>query len=264
MVLSEREKKIIEEKSRWSARIGVIYIASSLSLEREWHMALPADVSFHTARISIEGDSAQKDCIWDMVNSSRVEELARQLASCETDVIVFACTAGSFLGGPGWDEKLAARISRAAGGIPATTTSTGLRQALTACGCRRINMATPYEDNINLEEKAFVESMGVKVENLIGEQCALDNDILKISPQRYVQSILDMQSRTPDVDGVFISCTNSRTIELIEVMEEKLGIPVLSSNQVSLFSALEAIGYTGRVKGYGSLFDRLGATRWES
>lgn len=129
---------IIKERSGWKAKIGVIYIASSLSLEREWHMALPEDVSFHTARISIDGDSAGKEDIWNMVNSCRVEELSRQLASCEVDVIVFACTAGSFLGGPGWDEKLAKRISDAAGGIPATTTSTGLLQALTLAGCKKV------------------------------------------------------------------------------------------------------------------------------
>lgn len=70
-------------------------------------------------------------------------------------------------------------------------------------------------------------------------------------------SIMEMYEKTPDIDGVFISCTNSRTIELIDVMEKKLGIPVFSSNQVSLFSALKLIGYKGHVKGYGSLFDML-------
>ena len=158
MYLNAAELNTLKRKSQWNAKIGVIYIASSLSLEREWHMALPDDVSFHTARISIDGDSAGKEDIWNMVNSDKVEELSGQLASCEVDVIVFACTAGSFLGGPGWDEKLSKRISAAAGGIPATTTSTGLLQALRLAGCKKINMATPYEDNINVEERAFVEA----------------------------------------------------------------------------------------------------------
>lgn len=257
MMLTSAEQAIIEERSRWSARIGVIYIASSLSLEKEWHMALPDDVSFHTARISIAEDSAKKEDVWNMVNSDKVEELARQLASCEVDVIAFGCTAGSFLGGPGWDEKLAKRISDAAGGIPATTTSTGLLQALRATGCKKINMATPYEENVSAEEKKFVEAMGVTVANMTCEQCALDNDILRVSPQRYAEVILNMYEKTPDVDGVFISCTNSRSIEIIDVLEEKLGIPILSSNQVTLFSALKEIGYHGPVNGYGRLFDSL-------
>lgn len=257
MELTTSELKEIECKSQWDAKIGVIYIASSLSLEREWHMALPENVSFHIARISIDDDSATKEDIWNMVNSERVEEVSKQLASCEVDVIVFACTAGSFLGGPGWDEKLSNRISTAAGGIPATTTSTGLLEALRVTGCKKIHMATPYEDNINVEEKSFVESMGVSVINLIGEQCSRDNDILRVTPIRYAQSLLKMYEEFPCVDGAFISCTNSRTIEIIEVMEKKLDTVILSSNQVSLFSALKKIGYKGNVNGYGSLFKYL-------
>ena len=255
--LTEKELAAVRKRSEWAAKIGVIYIASSLSLENEWHMALPDDVSFHVARISIDGDSAEKEDIWNMVNSNAVEKLAKQLASCEVDVIVFACTAGSFLGGPGWDEKLAKRISDAAGGIPATTTSSGLLQALQCTGCKKINMATPYEDAVNVEEKKFVEAKGVTVENLIGEQCALDTEIVRVSPARFAESVLEMYDKSPDVDGTFISCTNSRTIEIIDVLEKKLGIPILSSNQVSLFAALRKIGYQGEIRGYGSLFNYL-------
>lgn len=257
MELTKDEKKIIEEKSKWSAKIGMIYISSSLSIEKEWHMALPDDVSFHVARISIDNDSSEPEHIWNMVNSSKIEELSKQLASCEVDVIVFACTAGSFLGGCGWDEKLAKRISDAAGGIPATTTSTGLLEALKVTGCKRINMATPYIDSINVEEKAFIEQLGVIVENITGEQCTLDNEIVRVSPEKYADRVMTMYEKTPDVDGTFISCTNSRTIEILDLLEAKLRITMLSSNQVSLFSALKKIGYNGEVKGYGSLFRYL-------
>lgn len=254
MKLTNEEKKTIEEKSKWSAKIGAIHIASSLSLEKEWHMALSDDVSFHIARISIDNDSSEPGDIWNMVNSSKVEELSRQLASCEVDVIIFACTAGSFLGGPGWDEKLSKRISEAAGGILATTTSTGLLEALKVTGCKKVNMATPYLDSINVKEKTFIEQFGVTVENVTGEQCTLDSEIVRILPEKYADRVMAMYEKTPDVDGTFISCTNSRTIEIIDLLEAKLGITMLSSNQVSLFSALKKIGYKGEVKGYGSLF----------
>ena len=35
-----------------------------------------------------------------------------------------------------------------------------------------------------------------------------------------------------DCDGLFLSCTNLRTLDVIEEMEARLGMPVLSSNQV--------------------------------
>ena len=50
MYLNDIELNIIKERSGWKAKIGVIYIASSLSLEREWHMALPEDCLLYTSR----------------------------------------------------------------------------------------------------------------------------------------------------------------------------------------------------------------------
>ena len=69
--------------SRWDARLGVIYIASSLTLEREWHMALPPSVSFHVSRISLEGDDATNDTLIEMLESGQVERAARERAEEE-------------------------------------------------------------------------------------------------------------------------------------------------------------------------------------
>ncbi|MDB4085456.1 Asp/Glu racemase, partial [Amylibacter sp.] len=35
-----------------------------------------------------------------------------------------------------------------------------------------------------------------------------------------------------DVDAIFLSCTNLNTLSVIKSIEEKIGKPVLSSNQV--------------------------------
>lgn len=53
-------------------------------------------------------------------------------------------------------------------------------------------------------------------------------------------------------DLVFISCTNLPTIGLIEGVESELGIPVVTSNQASMWAALRGSGVT-RIEGYGRL-----------
>lgn len=236
-------------------RIGVIYIASSLSLEREWPLVLPKEVSFHVTRITLEGADSTNDKLIEMLESGQVERAASQLASAEVDVIAFACTAGSFIRGASWDRELANRITAAAGGIPATTTSSGLLEALGALHCKKINLATPYLDEINLLEKAFLEDNGFTVCHFIGEQCLKDQDIYRVTPERFIEMNIEMYENNPDVDACFISCTNSRTMEAIRVLEDRLRIPVLSSNQVTLWSALKKIGFKGSLKGYGSLLE---------
>jgi maleate isomerase len=43
------------------------------------------------------------------------------------------------------------------------------------------------------------------------------------------------------IDGVFLSCTNFRAMEVYKDLQEELGVPVITSNQVALESALEVL-----------------------
>lgn len=45
-----------------------------------------------------------------------------------------------------------------------------------------------------------------------------------------------------DADGVFISCTNYRTFEIIEQLEDDLDKPVVTSNQATLWDAMRNAG----------------------
>ena len=55
-------------------------------------------------------------------------------------------------------------------------------------------------------------------------------------------------------EGIFLSCTNLPTVEVIASLEKKLGKPVVSSNTATMWFTLKRIGYKLAVEGYGSLF----------
>ena len=44
------------------------------------------------------------------------------------------------------------------------------------------------------------------------------------------------------LDALFISCTNLRTLDVIEEIEQKTGMPVLSSNLVLAWHLLDLVG----------------------
>jgi maleate isomerase len=46
----------------------------------------------------------------------------------------------------------------------------------------------------------------------------------------------------PAAEALFISCTNVPTYDLIEPLEQALGKPVLTANQVTMWAALRAMG----------------------
>lgn len=255
-MLTKEENDYLAESAKWDVKIGAIYISSSVTMEREWHIALPKNISFHVDRISLDDDDATEEKLIEMLESGQVEEAARHLASCEVDVIAFGCTAGSFIKGAGWDKALAGKISASSDGIPATTTSTGVLEALEVMGCSSINMATPYIDEISLKEKAFLEANGIEVRQWRGACKVKDQDIAKVTPEQFIDMHMDMYEKNPDVQALFISCTNSWTLETINILEKRLGIPVISSNQVTLWSALRKAGYKGSIPGYGKLLEK--------
>ena len=43
-------------------------------------------------------------------------------------------------------------------------------------------------------------------------------------------------------DAVFLSCTNLRTYDLIASLEQELGVPVITANQVTMWAVLAAAG----------------------
>ena len=71
--------------------------------------------------------------------------------------------------------------------------------------------------------------------------------------------ILDFVPRVvhPEADGVFISCTAWRALEVVEELEQRLGKPVVTSNQATIWLALKRLGITTPIKGYGRLLETL-------
>ena len=58
-----------------------------------------------------------------------------------------------------------------------------------------------------------------------------------------------------DDDGVFISCTGISVFDIIEMLEEDLKKPVVTSNQASLWAALRRLNIGTTIPGLGQLFE---------
>jgi arylmalonate decarboxylase len=56
-----------------------------------------------------------------------------------------------------------------------------------------------------------------------------------------------------EADGVFISCTNLATADIIEPLERELGKPAVTSNQATFWMALREMGIDAFVPGCGRL-----------
>jgi maleate isomerase len=175
---------------------------------------------------------------------------AAELATAHASVIAFACTSGSFIGGVSGEETLRARLLEA-GGVPVVTTSGAFIEALRALNVTNVVVATPYPDPINDSERDFIRTNGIAVASIGGLGISESVKIGHCTPQQAFDLAVELD--TPEADGVFISCTNFRSFEIIDRLEQKLGKPVVSSNQATFWKSLKLLGHTDPVPGIGSL-----------
>jgi len=227
------------------ARIGLIVPSINDVIEPEFNAMRPDGVSVHSTRVlltegTIEGLKKM---------SEGTEEAARLIAGAGVNVIAYACTTGSLLKGPGWDQELINTIERITG-VPTTTTSTAVMKVFREFGISKVAVATPYPKELDKLEKEFFEAQGINVVKMKG----LGHKDLRGLPLEVAYE-LACEVDVPEAEAVFISCTAFKTITVIEKLEEVLHKYVFSSNVATMWDVLRILGIYEPIMGYGKLLE---------
>ncbi len=231
-------------------RIGLMVPSVNTVVEPETAAMAPDGINVYATRL--RNNTSDLEDTGRML--SHVERAADEFASAHMDVIAFACTAGSFIQGRKGEQELKSRIERASG-IPAVTTAGAVVSALTGLGTQKLVMATPYSEQLNLLERAFLVEKGFDVLRDRGMGIVDAYSIGKVEPDEVYQFVLELV--VPEADALFISCTNLRTVEIIAKLERETGKPVVTSNQATFWACLNAVEYHLPVTGYGTLLALL-------
>ncbi|MCL5026933.1 MAG: aspartate/glutamate racemase family protein [Chloroflexi bacterium] len=232
----------------WRGRIGLLVPAANTVVEPECGAMAPAGVTIYASRmLNLRADVADNQAML-----AHAERAATELARLKPDVVAFACTSGSFVEGVAGEEDLRHKLERVAG-CPAVTTAGAVAAALRNVAASRISMVTPYLDEVNEREVAFLQSQGFEVLRFKGMQIEDAFSIGKVGPGDVYRLARDTVA--PGSDAIFISCTNLRTIEIIDALERDTGLPVVTSNQATFWASLEAMNCQEPIVGYGRLLE---------
>jgi len=179
-----------------------------------------------------------------------IELYAELLRRSNVNAIAFSCTAGSFILGPGADQEIINRISKVAPECKATTTSTAVAKAFDKLNITNIAIATPYPDEINALEQKFFEAKGVKVVNIkgLGLTGTETSNLSYEGIRKFVKSVNVLEA-----DGVFISCTGLRAVDVLDILEHELMKPVITSTQATMWDMLTLANIHGEMKNFGKL-----------
>ena len=213
------------------ARIGMIIPSVNSMTEPQFNHFAPPGLGVHVARARVAGP-------WKRPLAAMADEIAtsaKLLADVAPDLIVFHCTDTSMTQGPQGEGRILDIIQDATG-IAALATSRLVLEALQALGLRSLILLSPYKSN-----QAVVDYLGATGFTVVHD-VALGLEGLEfaaVTPDEWAQ--LARRHDRSDVDGIFLSCTNTTQIEAIEEIERALGKPVVNSNQAVLWGCLKRL-----------------------
>ncbi|CAM5401920.1 aspartate/glutamate racemase family protein [Streptomyces viridochromogenes] len=228
--------------------VGVV-APFDFALDRELWRWVPDEVSLHLTRTPFVPVEVGLDLARLVSEHETLGDGVRTLTAISPEVVAYACTSGSFVGGVAGERAMCEAMTRA-GAVPAVTTSGALLEALAELRVRRVALVTPYTESVTRSLEEYVAEAGVAVAG-----CAymgLTRHIWKV-PYREVAEMAHRAVRAP-ADALFISCTNLPTYDVLPQLEAELRIPVISANQVTMWAALRRLG-TRAVGPYQALID---------
>lgn len=244
---SDPREVVYDQGSHWRARIGYVLLAMEQTIEDDVFRLTPSGVGCHFNRVPMANAVTVENLLAVADELPRAAELI--LPDLTLDVITYACTSGSIVVG---EDRVREQLSKGAPGAKTTSLVSGAIRALHTLEARRVVVATPYLDEINVLEKQYLEKRGLEVLEIQGLNITNDEDIVRVSPSyvREFASSLDHH----EADAMFISCGALRTLDIIDELEILIGKPVVTSNQAMVWDVLRLAGVEDRIEGYGQLF----------
>jgi maleate isomerase len=216
--------------------VGVV-APFDFALDRELWRWVPDDVSLHLTRTPFVPVEVGLDLARMVSEHETLREAVRALSAVSPEVVAYACTSGSFVGGLAGERSMASAMTTA-GEIASLTTSGALLVALRELDVRRVAVITPYTKSVTDSLEDYLQEAGIQVcgRSYLG----LTREIWRVPYRDVVAMAREAVSGAPD--ALFISCTNLPTYDVIPQLEAELRMPVISANQVTIWAALRMIG----------------------
>ncbi len=232
------------------ASVGLIVLATDYTIEYEWQQVFKNldGVALYHSRIFNE----------DEVTPETLRAMAPQIADCAKrltpgtplDVVAYGCTSATMAIG---EQPIFDSIQSKKPGAQCTTPITAALKAMRAFKAKRIAVLTPYSASVNKIVASFIEDQGFEVPVFGSFNEGYDSTVAKITPESVQAGLVEIAQQA-DVDAAFISCTSVRAMDIIKPLEQKLGIPVTSSNHAMAWDALRLAGINDKMHEFGSLY----------
>jgi maleate isomerase len=227
-----------------SATLGLVVLQSDETIEHDFRRLLPVDgVVLHTSRVP-SGLEVTGDTLAEMRNHLPAAA-GLMPRSVSFDVVGYGCTSGTSVIGP---SRVARLIGEGCETRAVTEPVSGLIAACQRLGVNRLAFLSPYVEEVSSTLRGVLVQGGVQSPVFGSFDEAEERRVARIAPQSVISAALALASQ-PGTEAIFMSCTNLRTLDVIDEIEARTGKPVLSSNLVLAWhiARLAGIGLACRI-----------------
>lgn len=240
-------------------KVGQIVPSSNLTMEREIPAMLrerekhyPERFSFHSSRMRMKKVTAEELRAMD----GDSDRCALELSDAAVDVMGYACLVAIMSMGHGYHRESARRLHRVTKGnghsAPVVTSAGALIDGLHVLGAKRVSIVTPYMRPLTKMVADYIEAEGIAVQDTVALEIPDNLEVAAQDPMalREHYKRLDLTG----VDAVVLSaCVQMPSLAAIQIVEDEIGLPVLSAAVATTHQMLTALGLEPKVPGCGRL-----------
>jgi maleate cis-trans isomerase len=237
----------------WRGRIGSIAATPSDIFSYEFYKIVPAGLTIMQTTLSIHLMTAQELA----AGFAATEKMALALAKEGADVIVLGGAPTLYDQGPGADKALSDRVFQVTG-VPAVSNQTAMMDGLRALGCRKVLIASPFNDENNWKLTKDLEGSGFEVIGAKGLGFTANADINRVSLEGAYRFIKKSGQDFRQAEGIIVPCANWPTSLIAAQVELDPGIPVVTSNLAKIWGALRILEIRDPIRNFGRLL-KLGS-----
>lgn len=223
-------------------RIGLLVPAGNIAFEPDFASIIPPGVTLHAHRLSFqktyEGENTEA---MDDINSG-LPEAAEILSKARVQIMAYGFTTATFYRGIDYARRLENTITEASG-AKAVVPSLALLDALSHLGVRKISIVTPYPSWNNEVLKKFMEETDHEILSLVGDNRPLEEVSKNYMWHQPPEEIIDyvVNNCHPSAEAMICPCTAWRIFEVVDEIEEQLGIPVITANQATIWRVFKEL-----------------------
>ncbi len=208
-------------------QLGLIVLQSDETIEDDFRrMFAPSDVSLLVSRVPSSSEVTQ-DTLAQM--QSTLPAAAGLFPRPVTfDVVGYGCTSGtSVIGAPQINQLVRSGCTTA----QVTEPVSALLAACRHLGLQQIAFLSPYIESVSDTLRSVIAESGVEIPVFGSFNESREEMVARMDRKSVRDAAIELGSAR-DVDAVFLSCTNLKTMDVIADIEAELSMPVLSSNLV--------------------------------